>query len=189
MSQRPDDFYADLGRFGASDELRPVYERLDADARAWSATVGDEMALVAFARALPRRSREETMRMQSQPRRPEWDATQRLPYSNPDYQPQQRPSRLRTWVAVIAATLVVALLGGSFYIAAERHATAEQLARRPRRPPRRRTTTPLPTATATVTATAIYDIDRRTVQAACQTDRSSGSTISIRSVTSTWRST
>jgi hypothetical protein len=79
MSQRPDDFYADLGQLGASDDLRPVYERLDADARAWTVTVDDEARLIAFARALPRRSHEATMRMQSQPNRPEWEATQRLP--------------------------------------------------------------------------------------------------------------
>jgi hypothetical protein len=91
MSQRPGDFYTDLGRFGASDKLRPVYERLDADARAWSVTVGDTEGLIAFARSLPRRASQETMRMQSQPNHPEWKTTQRLPYSNQDYQtPSQR---------------------------------------------------------------------------------------------------
>jgi hypothetical protein len=149
MSQRRDDFYADLGQFGASDELRPVYERLDADARAWSVTVGDETPLIAFARLLPRRSREETMRMQSQPGRPEWDATQRRPYSNPDYQPQQRPSRARTWVAVIAATLVVALLGGSFYLLqASRNGGTTGM---PTATTAQATNTPLPTATAAAT--------------------------------------
>ena len=175
MSQRPDEFYADLGRFGASDELRPAYERLDADARAWSATVGDEMALVAFARALPRRSREETLRMQSQPRRPERDALQRSPYTNPDYQPQQRPSRPRTWVAVIAAALVVALLGGSFYaLRAIRNngttgtptaTTAQPIA----------TATPMPSATVTITATSIYTLTSAQYNAGCQTHLSSGS--------------
>ncbi|HEY7093126.1 MAG TPA: hypothetical protein VH393_08110 [Ktedonobacterales bacterium] len=149
MSQRPDDFYANLGQFGASDELRPVYERLDADARAWSATVGDETPLIAFARSLPRRSREETIHMQSQPGRPEWEATQRLPHANPDYQPRQRPSRLRTWVAVIAATLVVALLGGSFYLlqASRNNGTPAT----PTATTAQATNTPLPTATATPT--------------------------------------
>lgn len=168
MSQRPDDFYADLGQFGASDELRPAYERLDADARAWSVTVGDEMALVAFARALPRRSREETRRMQSQPNRPEWDETQRLPYTSPNYQPQQRPSRLRTWVAVVAAALVVALLGGSFYAlrttrnggttSAPTATTAQPTA----------TATPMPSATVTITATSIYTVTAAQYNAACQ---------------------
>ena len=152
MSQRPDDFYADLGRFGASDELHPIYERLDADARAWSVTVGDETALIAFARSLPRLSREETMRMQSRPNPPEWEATQRLPYTNTnrDYQSRQRPSRLRTWVAVVAATLVVALLGGSFYLlqASRNNGTTATPTATIGQP----TATPLPTATATVVA-------------------------------------
>ncbi|HEX3272983.1 MAG TPA: hypothetical protein VHR15_20225 [Ktedonobacterales bacterium] len=150
MSQRPDDFYTDLGRFGASDELRPVYERVDADARAWSATVGDETPLIAYARSLSRRSREETMRMQSQPNHPEWEMTQRLPYTNPDYQPQQRPSRLRTWVAVAAAALVVALLGGSFYLlqASRNNGTPATPTATTAQP----TATPLPTATATLAA-------------------------------------
>jgi hypothetical protein len=149
MSQRRDDFYADLDQFGASDETRPVYERLDADARAWSATVGDETPLIAFARSLPHRSREETMRMPSQPNHPEWEPTQRLPYANPGNQPQQRPSRLRTWVAVVAVTLVVALLGGSFY--ALRVARNNGTPATPTATTAQATDTPLPTTTATAT--------------------------------------
>ncbi len=175
MSQRPDDFYADVGALGGSDGLRPVYERLETDARAWSVTVGDETALVAFARALPRRSREETIPMQSQPRRPEWDATQRLPYTNtnPNYQPQQRPSRLRTWVAVVAATLVVALLGGSFYLLqASRNGGTTGT---PTATTAQATDTPLPTATAIATATPIYTVTSAQYNAGCQTHLSSGS--------------
>ena len=121
MSQLRDDFFADLGQFSASDELRPVYERLEADARAWSATVGDEAGLIAFARSLPRRSREDTMRMQSQPDHPEWETTQRLPYANPGYQPRQRSS----WRSSVAHSTCC-----------RRRATAEQVASRPLRPPR-----------------------------------------------------
>jgi hypothetical protein len=115
MSQHDEDF-ADLGPLGDSDDLRPIYEWLEDDARVWSATVGDESSLVAFARSLPRRSPQETMGMQSQPRRQEWDAPQISPYANRQDSPPQRPSRARTWLAVVAAALVVALLGGSFYL-------------------------------------------------------------------------
>jgi hypothetical protein len=159
MSQRPDDFYADVGALGAADELRPIYEWLEDDARAWSITVGDETPLIAFARSLPRRSFQETLPMQSQPERPEWAAPQRSSYSNPartpqEYAPEPRPSRLRAWVAVIAAALVVALLGGSFYaLQATRNggttgaptATTAQATNTP---------SPRPTATPAQTATA-----------------------------------
>jgi hypothetical protein len=174
MSQRRDDFYADLGQFGASEELRPVYERLDADARAWSATVGDETGLIAFARALPRRSREETMRMPSQPDHPEWETTQRLPYSNLDYRPRQRPSRLRTWVAVIAAALVVALLGGSFYALRATHNSGTSITPTATTAQPTATATPMPSATVTITATSIYTLTSAQYNAGCQTHLSSG---------------
>jgi hypothetical protein len=167
MSQRSDDFYADLGWFGASDELRPVYERLGADARAWSATVGDETPLIAFARSLPRRSREETMRMRSQPERPEWDATQRLPYANPDDQPQQRPSRVRTWVAVIAAALVVALLGGSFYLLQASRNSGTPATPTATTIQATATATSLPTATATITSVTVRTLTAAQYSVAC----------------------
>jgi hypothetical protein len=149
MSQRRDDFYADVGGLGGADELRPIYDWLEADARAWSVTVGDETPLIAFAWSLPRHSSQETMRMQSQPDHPEWETTQRLPYANPADQSQQRPSRLRTWVAVIAAALVVALLGGSLYAlqAARNNGTPTA----PTATTAQATGTPSPTATATAT--------------------------------------
>jgi hypothetical protein len=172
MSQRPDDFFADLGRFGASDELRPVYERLDADARAWSVTVGDETALIAFAQSLPHRSREETMGMQPRPNRSEWEATQRPPYTNPDYAPKQRPSRLRMWVAVVAAALVVTLLGGSFYIlqTARNNGTSTTPAT-PSATTTQPTATPtsLPNATATITAATVRTLTATQYDAVCPT--------------------
>jgi hypothetical protein len=148
MSQR-DDYFADLGSLGAADDLRPIYEWLEDDASAWSVTVGDETPLIAFARSLPRRANQEIMRMQSQPDHPEWETTQRLPYSSPNDQPQQRPSRARTWIAVIAATLVVALVGGSFYLLqASRNGGTTGT---PTATTAQATDTPLPTATATAT--------------------------------------
>jgi hypothetical protein len=166
MSQQRDDFYADVGALDGADELRPVYEWLEADARAWSVTVGDETPLIAFARSLPRRSSQETMRMQSQPDHPEWDTTQRLPYANPDDQPRQRPSRARTWVAVIAAALVVALLGGSFYAlqAARNNGTSIT----PTATAAQATDTPLPTATATITTASVRALTAAQYNTACQ---------------------
>jgi len=168
MSQRPDDFYADVGALDASDELRPIYEWLEDDARAWSITVGDETPLIAFARSLPHRSSQESTRMQSQPERPEWDAPQRSSYTNPEYTPQEyapepRPSRLRTWVAVVAAALVVALLGGSFYaLQATRNNGASTS---PTATTIQATDTPLPTATST--STPLLTITPEQFRAAC----------------------
>ena len=170
MSQRPDDFSADLGALDGSGDLRAVYERLESDARAWSVTVGDEANLIRFARSLPRRSREETMRMQSQPDHPEWETTQSLPYANPDHEPPQRPSRLRTWVAVIAAALVVALLGGSFYVLqATRNNGTPAI---PTATTAQATDTPLPTATAT--ATPLLTITPEQFRAACPDGQPNG---------------
>jgi hypothetical protein len=169
MSQRRDDFYADLGQFGVSDELRPVYERLDVDARAWSAAVGDETLLIAFARSLPRRAAQETMRMPSQPTRPEWETRQRLPYSNQDYQtPSQRPSRLRTWAAAIAATLVVALLGGSFYLLQASRNNGTPATPTATTIQATATATSLTTATATITAATVRTLTAAQYNAACQ---------------------
>ncbi len=149
MSQGSDDLYADVGALGGSDGLRPVYERLEADGRAWSATVSDEAGLIAFARSLPRRSSEETMRMQSQPDHPEWETTQCLPYAHPGDQPPQRPSQLRTWLAVVAAMLVVALLGGSFYLL--RTSRSNGAPTMPTATTAQATDAPLPTATSAAT--------------------------------------
>jgi hypothetical protein len=165
MSQRPDDFSADLGVFDSSEDLRPVYERLETDARAWSVTVRDETPLIAFARALPRRISQEAMRMQSQPDHPEWETTQRLPYTSPDDQPRQRPSRLRTWVAVVAAALVVALLGGSLYALQASRNNGTPVT--PTATTIQATDTPLPTATAT--ATPLPTVTAAQFTAACHT--------------------
>jgi hypothetical protein len=175
MAQGSDDFYADVGALGGSDELRPVYERLEADGRAWSATVGDEASLITFARSLPRRASQEVMRMQSQPDHPEWETAQRLPYTSPDYQPSQRPSRLRTWMAAVAVTLVVALLGGSFYLlqASRDNGTPAT----PTATTAQATDTPIPTATAT--ATPLPTITAAQFRAACPNTPAGGNMYQI----------
>jgi len=175
MSQRPDDFYADVGALDGADNLRPIYEWLEDDASAWSVTVNDDAPLIAFARSLPRRMSQEAMRMQSQSGRPEWDATQRVPYTNPDDQPRQRPSRLRTWVAVIAATLVVALLGGSLYAlqASRNNGTPGT----PTATTAQATDTPLPTATAT--ATLLPTVTAAQFTAACPNGYAGGTIYQI----------
>jgi hypothetical protein len=166
MLQRPDEFYVDLGQIGGSDDLGLVYERLETDGRAWSATVGDEAGLIAFARSLPRRSREETMRMPSQPDHPEWETTQRLPYANPGDQRQQRPSRLRRWVAVVAAALVVALLGGSFYALRGGRNTKTPIAPTATAIQATATATSLPTAA--ITNVVVRTLSAAQYNAACQ---------------------
>src|SRR5262249_28445326 len=128
------------------------YEWLKDDAHAWSATVGDETPLIAFARTLPRQASQETMHVQSQPGRPEWDAPQRSSYSFPEYPPPQRPSRLRRWVGVVAAALVVALLGGSFYLLQAARNNGVPVT--PIATVAQATNTPLPRPTATPVQTA-----------------------------------
>jgi photosystem II stability/assembly factor-like uncharacterized protein len=110
--------HPDLGPDAPPEELRPIHDRLQADARAWAATVAPDERLAEHIRSLPRRfprDGEEITNMDTLPDRPTPRDRRGTPTAE---RPPSAPSTVlgrRTLPAVAAAILIVALLGGALY--------------------------------------------------------------------------
>jgi hypothetical protein len=131
------------------EDLRPIYDRLRADARAWSDTIASDLPLASYIRSLPRRvsqELEESITMSTTRDGPTYSPPtleSTLPASEHGAPPMA--SSLPGWaLSTLAAILVVALLGGALYTLGAGHNRGGTTTAHPT------ATTALPTPTPTI---------------------------------------
>jgi len=133
-------------------DLRPIYDRLQADAHTWSATVASDAPLAGYIRSLPRRfpwDVEEFADMNILPEYPGSNSGSRPTSFGRSDPPGGGFPRGRTLPAIAAAVLIVALLGGALYALGVGRGTGTSPSATPTTTSPQPTDTPQPAATAT----------------------------------------